>query len=143
MIKMDLKEIKVKLKNVIEELHCNLVCNEVLAEQLFDVVVQLEDVGNLSDGYHTFNELYEHRVVLFSIICNQNPWLSWKSKKHEDGSMFEGFFIVGINTNQGQYTYHYRLEYWDLFKVQVLDNAPKYDGHKSSDITRLFSILGG
>ena len=26
--------------------------------------------GSTSDGYHTFDELYEHRTVLFSVICN-------------------------------------------------------------------------
>ena len=27
------------------------------------------EIGDMSDGYHTFNELYHHRAVLFSIIC--------------------------------------------------------------------------
>ena len=28
------------------------------------------DVGKLSDGYHTFDELYHHRAILFATICN-------------------------------------------------------------------------
>ena len=28
--------------------------------------------GNTSDGYHTFNELYHHRAVLFSVIVNSS-----------------------------------------------------------------------
>ena len=97
--------------------------------------------GSISDGYHTFDELYYHRMCLFSVILNQNPNISWKSKLHHDGTMFdEESFICGIKTPEGQYTYHYNLEYWNNFKVKELEKAPEYDGHKPSDITRLFSI---
>lgn len=96
----------------------------------------------VSDGYHTFSELYDHRMILSSIILNLHPDISWKSKLHCDGTMFgDDNFIVGIDTPEGQYTYHYKSEFWDMFKVKELDRAPKYDGHKPSDITRLFSLL--
>lgn len=58
------------------------------------------DMGEISDGYHTFNELYHHRAVLFSVICNANKEIAWKSKAHADGTMFDGMFIVGINTRK-------------------------------------------
>jgi len=90
--------------------------------------------GNTSDGYHTFNELYHHRAVLFSVICNQNASLAWKSKQHSDGTMFDGMFIVGINTPYGQATYHYDIDpYWGTFRVRELDRAPEWDGHTASD----------
>lgn len=97
--------------------------------------------GSTSDGYHTFDELYEHRMVLFSVICNLNKSISWKSKKHHDDSMFENYFIVGVTTPEGNFTYHYHLDNWDKFDVQELDTAPEWDGHVSSDITRLNSII--
>ena len=91
-------------------------------------------IGWLSDGYHTFNELYHHRAVLFSVICNTFPEKAWKSKKHHEGDMFEGMFIVGIETPNGQATYHYDIEpYWDMFKVKELDTAPWWDGHSAND----------
>lgn len=97
---------------------------------------------DISDGYHTFGDLYHHRAILFSVICNQNKARAWKSKLHDDGTMFDEMFIVGIETSEGQYTYHYHIEpYWDMFNVKELDYAPKYDGHKPEDITRLFSLL--
>ena len=100
---------------------------------------------NVSDGYHTFGELYHHRAVLFSMICNTYKEKAWKSKLHDDGTMFgedDEMFIVGIETPKGQYTYHYHLDpYWDMFNVKELDYAPKYDGHKPSDIIRLFGLL--
>ena len=87
-------------------------------------------IGNLSDGYHTFNELYHHRAILFSVICNSMPDKAWKSRLHDTGDMYEGMFIVGIETPEGQATYHYDIEpYWDMFKVKELEKAPKWDGH--------------
>lgn len=86
--------------------------------------------GETSDGYHTFNELYHHRAVLFSVIVANYPDRAWKSKKHHDGTMYNGMFIVGIDTPDGQATYHYDVDpYWDMFKCRVLDNAPEWDGH--------------
>ena len=99
------------------------------------------DKGEVSDGYHTFNELYYHRMMLFAVICNTYKEHAWKSDKHADGSMYDGYFIVGINTPEGSYTYHYKLEDWDLFKVTELQTAPEWDGHKPEDITRLLSLL--
>ena len=104
-------------------------------------ILNLPERGELSDGYHSFNELYYHRMILFSIICNQNKTISWKSKLHEDGTMFDDYFIVGINTPNGQFTYHYHIGHWDKFDVIELENAPHYDGHRPNDITRLYSIL--
>lgn len=93
-----------------------------------------DNIGDFSDGYHSFNELYHHRAVLFSVICNTYPEKAWKSKLHDTGDMYDGMFIVGIETEQGQATYHYDIEpYWDMFKVKELDKAPKWDGHTPSD----------
>ena len=91
-------------------------------------------MGEFSDGYHTFNELYHHRAVLFAMICNSYPRLAWKSKLHDTGDMFDGMFIVGINTPEGQATYHYDVEpYWDMFCVTELERAPKWDGHSPAE----------
>lgn len=101
----------------------------------------LEDTSQVSDGAHTFDELYYHRMVLFAMICNQNSHEAWKSKKHHDGEMIEGMFIVGIDTPEGQFTYHYPKKYWKMFQVKKYILAPEFDGHTSKDITRLFSLL--
>lgn len=95
----------------------------------------------LDDGYHTFDELYYHRMILFSIICNQNRRFAWKSKLHNDGTMYDNYFIAGIETKQGQYTYHYDMKYYDYFEVKELDKAPEWDGHTPKDINRLLSLL--
>ena len=90
--------------------------------------------GDTSDGYHTFDELYHHRAVLFSVIVKAFPDKAWKARKHHDGSMYDGMFIVGIETPDGQATYHYDIDpYWDMFRCKELDNAPEWDEHTAAD----------
>ena len=51
----------------------------------------------ISDGHHTFGELYKNRIILFCTLCNLFPNISWKSKKHydeENDPMFPGSFIA-------------------------------------------------
>jgi len=114
-------------------------------DALKDYKLLIEDIeeGEASDGYHTFNELYYHRMVLFSVICHAYKNKDWKSKQHDDGTMFDNHFIVGVETPEGQYTYHYSMEHWDAFNVKELEKAPEWDGHKPEDIVRLKSLQGG
>ncbi|MBQ8219196.1 MAG: hypothetical protein IJZ79_05530 [Bacilli bacterium] len=96
-----------------------------------------EKVKDISDGNHTFADLYLQRMHMFSVICCCYPELSWKSKKHFDEAndpMFNGCFIVGINTPSGIATYHFKLEYWDEFPIKELEHAPKYDGYSPDDV---------
>ena len=92
-------------------------------------------VGDLSDGYHTFNELYKHRTVLTALVMMNLPY-AWKALKHEDGTMFDNMFIVGFPTPSGMITYHYDMEYFDLFKVPILPHAPHFDGHTPDDVIK-------
>ena len=109
----------------------------LLRNQVVDVICNSPSIdvapvitGETSDGYHTFNELYHHRAVLFSVIVKAFPDHAWKSRKHHDGSMYDGMFIVGIETPDGQATYHYDVDpYWDMFKCKELEYAPEWDGH--------------
>lgn len=113
-----------------------------LEEQGRLIVIPETGIGDFSDGYHTFNELYHHRAVLFSVICNSFKSLAWKSKKHNDGTMYNGMFIVGIVTPQGDATYHYDIEpYWNMFDVKELDKAPEWDGHTPSEAIERISKL--
>ena len=110
-----------------------------------ELLKQWTDAGNkvsdFMDEYHSFNDLYTQRMYLTALAFNSNPSISWKSKQHADGTMFEGYFIVGITTPEGQYTYHYKLEHWDLFSIPELPKSPTYDGHTSADVARLSSVV--
>lgn len=94
-----------------------------------------EITGSTSDGFHTFDELYHHRTLLFAFLLREwsradGVTRGWKSLQHADGTMFDGFFIVGVTTDLGDATYHCKREYWDLFShVPELEYAPPFDGH--------------
>lgn len=102
------------------------------------------NVGAISDGYHTFDELYEHRIVLYMAVCRLTFDLStaetlpvWMSSVHSDGSRWDGWFILGIYYTPGhQITYHLPSSYWDECAefARVLDKAPEFDGHTSQDV---------
>jgi hypothetical protein len=97
-------------------------------------------VGKVSDGFHTFDELYAHRQILFVKLMNFHPDKSLKSRKHEDGSMYEGdWFVAGMSLPTGDITYHLEGKCWDMVKVQELDFAPAWDGHKSEDVLNRLS----
>ena len=106
--------------------------------ELFDNL----DPQQISDGYHTFEELYYHRMVLFSIICNIHNDKAFKSWHHApgDGLMYDDYFVVGVETPKGQYTYHYHKDHWDMFDVKELEHAPVWDKHMPSDVLRLIDL---
>lgn len=114
----------------------------VLPEKVFKGTYESATInGSTSDGYHTFDELYYHRMMLFAVICNKSKRIAWKSKLHADGTMYPNYFIVGVTTPEGDYSYHYHEDYWDMFQVITLTHAPEWDGHEPKDITRLLSIV--
>lgn len=106
--------------------------------------VKIPDTGidDLSDGFHTFRQLYYQRMMLFATIVKQNKDKAWKSLRHEDGELCfgGGWFIVGIDTPEGIYTYHYEDNFYSLFDCEELECAKHWDGHTGKDVTRLLSL---
>lgn len=99
-------------------------------------------IGDLSDGYHTFNGLYYQRLILFAALVKAYKDKAWKSWKHENGEIpfGGGWFIVGIETPEGSYTYHYRDTDWWMFDCEELPVGKHWDGHTEKDVTRLLSL---
>ena len=99
-------------------------------------------IDDLSDGFHTFRQLYYQRMMLFATIVRQNKSKAWKSLRHEDGELCfgGGWFIVGIDTPEGSYTYHYEDNYFSLFDCEELKCGKHWDGHTEKDVTRLLSL---
>lgn len=93
-------------------------------------------LGKVSDGYHTFDELYEHRRALFRLLTHLLPDNAWKARYHDDGTMYDGFFIVGLECQGKQITYHEPVQFWASFKVRELARAPEYDGHTPKDVVK-------
>ena len=95
--------------------------------------------GEISDGYHTFDELYEHRCTLFLALMKAVPEIAWISTLHDDGSSFDGWFIAGMNLATGTVTYHLPAGMWSLAcetGAKPLERAPKWDGHTSADVVK-------
>ena len=105
-------------------------------------VAGVKEIDDLSDGYHTFRQLYYQRMMLFAAIVKQNRDRAWKSFRHEDGELCfgGGWFIVGIDTPEGSYTYHYEANFYFLFDCEELETAKHWDGHTEKDVTRLLSL---
>lgn len=106
-------------------------------------VAGIKDIGELSDGFHTFNSLYEQRRILFAALVKVYRDKAWKSYRHENGEYCfgGGWFIVGIDTPEGSYTYHYENKYWDMFDCIDLPRSPHWDGHTEADAeTRIMSL---
>jgi hypothetical protein len=108
--------------------------------------------SQISDGYHTFDELYEHRCVLWICLVNQ-VWGSYhsyglklnllKSKKHHDGTSFDGWFLSCLIDSDGrQMSYHLPMKYWDRVHGEAFEQCPnKFDGHTPKDVLdRLLSL---
>ena len=90
------------------------------------------DMGDVSDGYHTFNELYYYRMLYNAAFFNLLPkeWVH-KSKRHHTGEecFGGGWFIVMANLPTGQISNHYELKDWDLFQIPEKEFADEWDGH--------------
>jgi len=113
------------------------------------IVVSGGNDMQVSDGFHNMDELYDHRIELFITLARTVRQISdycfvisgisinvWRSKKHSDGSEYEGWFILGIHRDKGlQKTYHLPISRWsDTDFADTLDMAPEYDGHTSADV---------
>lgn len=85
--------------------------------------------GETSDGYHTFNELYDHRCLLWINYCLTNIEDTYLVQDH-----FEGWFLLGKETQFGQISYHCPNKYLDFVLGVVPLRHPEFDGHTSADV---------
>ena len=141
------------------------------SEVLHTIISEMMQVGDIisgfnrqdiSDGYHTFKELYEFRKVYNAALFNtwakttvfynadekkqRHPMYAvHKSIKHNDGELCfgGGWFIVVAILPTGQISNHYEMKDWDLFKIPEVEKAKyEFDGHTPNDvIDRLKHLL--
>lgn len=99
-----------------------------------DILIEAVD-GNTSDGHHTFNELYEYRLLYNAGLFNE--WAArgvndvHKARRHSDGEpcFGGGWFIVVAQLPTGQISNHYPDKAWDLFQIPQRERAAEWDGH--------------
>lgn len=121
------------------------------------------EVSMLSDGYHSFKELYKHRHALFIALLSKTADRNedaWFSKLHRDGTFYPGWVIAGCYVNvpiksefddnvefdRMQIRYHLPDSYIPHLKAAgcvELDRAVEWDGSNSDDtIDRLLMAHG-
>ena len=113
-----------------------------LDDSMIEGLVEEEiDMGEISDGYHTFNELYEYRMLynaaLFNEFAKQGLYDVHKSRKHSDGEYPFGdsnWFIVMAELPTGQISNHYEMKDWDKFQIPEKPLANKWDEHSPRDV---------
>lgn len=101
----------------------------------------LNNIGEFSDGYHTFNELYDYRkaynAAFFNELAKQGLYDVHKSRFHSDGEIPFGndnWFIVMAELPTGQISNHYEMKDWNLFDIPEKEKANVYDGHSPQDV---------
>lgn len=102
----------------------------------------LVDTNLISDGYHTFGELYEHRIELFIALCRILEQCTdsyiWKL------SVEDGWFLMGIETkDRKQISYHIPESRWEDCNFATLRKNSEYefDGHTSNDVLQRLKNL--
>ena len=96
----------------------------------------------ISDGYHTFKELYEYRLLynaaFFNELAKEGTIKVHKSKRHSTGELCfgGGWFIVMAELPTGQISNHYELKDWNLFHCQEQEKADVWDGHTPQEASK-------
>jgi hypothetical protein len=96
-----------------------------------------ENIGEQSDGYHTFNELYRHRHLLFLSLCKLIGNATFL-REH-----YPGWDAVTLQLPTGQISYHIPFEFRTMtLKVAAETTENPWDGHTSMDVMqRLFDFI--
>lgn len=103
---------------------------------------EFDTIGKVSDGYHTFDELYNIRMLynaaFFNELAKDSRYNVHKSKRHSDGEecFGGGWFIVMATLPTGQISNHYELKDWDLFHCEERELADTWDGHSPEMATK-------
>lgn len=156
---MDNKEklqLGIKERNMIANIGLQLAqIHSDLKHEIVNEALKLGKVNNelISDGWHTFRELYEFRKIYNAILFNewaklgnnshtvpleeggtttytakQEPRYNvHKSWKHNNGKYCfdeeKKWFIVSAMLPTGLISNHYKAKDWDLFKVPEVEKA--------------------
>jgi hypothetical protein len=141
---------------------------KTINNKLQDIQILLNNIndvkGSISDGFHTFDELYTFRKIYNALVFNEwakeikketvfvkdsngklvqktisekNKYDVHKSWKHNDGELCfgGGWFIVIAILPTGQISNHYEAKDWDLFKIPEVEKSKyEFDGHTTEDV---------
>jgi len=130
---------------------------------LYDTMnCEVDDLSQVSDGYHAIDEIYDHRNTLYVALCRMRADIAntltseyskespeyksvmpWRCKVHSDGSTITDWFVMGIGQEEGdQISYHLPMSRWDETSfADTLEKAHEWDGHTSADVLERLKTL--
>lgn len=96
---------------------------------MIQIPLSPEDTRKVSDGYHTFEELYDHRVLLyFNLAIHGGFRAAWKPH-------YPGWPVLFIETPCGQISYHFPEKFLPLIETKI-ERKDDYvwDGHTTAQV---------
>jgi len=105
-----------------------------MSEKIFKIVN-----GDISDGYHTFDELYKHRCLLWIcyVLSDGCPGKAYWVKEH-----FKGWDLIVVDTEHGQISYHVPMEKRFMYEtLEQRESNTEYDGHTSNDVIERLTLI--
>ena len=107
-------------------------CTKTRFQAMINLMETTTSKRELSDGFHTFEELYDHRCLLFLNFCLLLPKYAtaWKADPKTPG-----WFLLYAELKAGQVSYHLPNKFLYLISGAIRE-LPDYqwDGH-TSEIT--------
>ena len=84
--------------------------------------------NDISDGYHTFDELYNHRVILYLALIKNTNYPCFIKEDH-----YPGWDAVYLELPTGQISYHLPFQYRDVLigRANKVGEEYLWDGHTS------------
>lgn len=93
--------------------------------------------GEVSDGHHTFEELYQHRYLLFLALLHSNQELdSFKVSNHHKGYDLVVTHLYGL-----QVSYHLPVSLGHYYSHLKEGSHYVWDGHKPTDVIERLELF--
>ena len=91
----------------------------------------------ISDGSHSFADLYDIRSLLFCHLCHCFPKMAWRSLRNENGTIIHDgdMFLAGLRSPQGDVNFHLSISaYWHMLHgIEEKKCSPRHDGSSSKE----------
>lgn len=92
--------------------------------------------NEISDGYHTFSELYDHRIALYCYCIRTGALVpDYAVLEH-----YEGWDLVACHTQAGeQVSYHIHISQRELWSENfpiIKYDRDRWDSHSAKDVVK-------
>ena len=125
----------------------NTEINLSLENNILSILNTKESEIEVSDGYHTFTDLYNHRIGLFLLVISLLKKSNKEIKIWYADSEEINWYIVGIDFEDDKKIISYHVpnnvkEYLDKMNVEYLDKLPPFDGCDSNcNLKRIYEMI--